>query len=192
MKSEKHLKKQKRTSLWEKPNIIAIESLLTAIVVIYYISSLIQFIMLNIISHGNASLANSGILLAISYSGQEELSIFQQALFISIPYLLAVILIEVTNFLVKRPIGAVKKTFFLFVQLSLFSFFLFSLLLFVISLIFSIRIVDSWQMLILQIKPDFQYKILIALSITIVIFGYFGSVLGRLKNYFSSQESNNS
>jgi hypothetical protein len=192
LKSEKHLKKQKRTSLWEKPNIIAIESLLTAIVVIYYISSLIQFIMLNIISHGNASLANSGILLAISYSGQEELSIFQQALFISIPYLLAVILIEVTNFLVKRPIGAVKKTFFLFVQLSLFSFFLFSLLLFVISLIFSIRIVDSWQMLILQIKPDFQYKILIALSITIVIFGYFGSVLGRLKNYFSSQESNNS
>ena len=143
------------------------------------------------ISRGNAVLTNNGVLLTISYTGQ-ELSIFQQVLFITLPYLLAVFLIETTNFVVKRPIGATKKTFFLFMQLSLFSFFMFSLFLFVISLIFSIIIVDSWQMLILQIKPDFQYKLLIAFSITIIIFGYFGSVLGRLKNYFSSHESNNS
>ena len=191
LKSEKPLKKKNRIPFWENPNIIAIESLFTTIVIIYYISTLLQLIVLNMISRGNAVLTNNGVLLTISYTGQ-ELSIFQQVLFITLPYLLAVFLIETTNFVVKRPIGATKKTFFLFMQLSLFSFFMFSLFLFVISLIFSIRIVDSWQMLILQIKPDFQYKLLIAFSITIIIFGYFGSVLGRLKNYFSSQESNNS
>jgi hypothetical protein len=192
LKSEKRSKKKEHVPFWKNPNIIAIESLAFSIAAIYYISSILQFALLKVILGKDAALSNDGIFLAISYPGQLDLSIFQQCLFILTPYLLSVVLIEITNILVRRTIKPAQKTFLLFTQLSLCGFFLFSLLLFVISLVFSVRIVDSWQMLMMQIKPDFQYKILIALSITVVIFGYFGSVLGRLKNYFSSQESNNS
>ncbi len=191
VKSEKHPKKEARTSVWKNPNIIAIESLISSIAVIYYFSTILQFILLKVILGKDATLGNAGVFITISFGGQVELSIFQQCLFIVTPYLLSVILIEIANVLVKRTEKQTLKTFLLFIQLSLFSFFLFSLLLFVFSLVFSVKIVDSWEILMMQIKPDFQFKIIIALSITVVIFGYFGSVLGRLKNYFSSQESDN-
>lgn len=191
LKSEKPSKKKASRSIWENPNIIAIESVITSIATIYYVSSILQFALFRVVFGKNVLLENDGVFISTSFPGQMDLSIVQQCLFILTPYLLSVVLIEVTNILVKRATKQTQKTFLLFTQLSLFSFFLFSLLLFVISLVFSVKIVDSWQNLMLQIKPDFQYKIIIALSVTIVFFGYFGSVLGRLKNYFSSQESNN-
>jgi hypothetical protein len=192
LKPKKQSKEKVHIPFWDNPNVIAIESLIATIVTIYYGAAVFQYIMLKILLGNSATLTANGIFLDISYSNQKDLSVFQQGFFICIPYLLSVVIIEATNYLVKRSKNASRKTFLLFMQLSLFSFFLFSLLFFVISLVFSVKIVDSWQMLILQLKPDFQYKIIIALIITVVIFGYFGSVLGRLKNYFSSQESNNS
>jgi hypothetical protein len=189
---KKHLQEKAPLPFWQNPKIIAVEAIIVSGILIYYLSSLVQYGVFKIFFKADIKLLGEGIALSTGFAGQENISTYQQILFICLPYLVAVVLIEAINILVRLTKKLQARTFLLFAQLSLFSFFFFSLILFILSMVFSLHIVDSWQMLIQHINADTLHKTIIAFCITIIIFSYFGFVLGRLKNYFSSQEPDNS
>jgi hypothetical protein len=158
---------------------------ITAALLILYPLQLLKYLLLNNFMHTPVTIVWKCIIpsLAIGYISNDTL-IFNIAN-VLFHYTAVVIIIEILNPVIFRVKTQLRRTYFVFVQFSLVTFFFFSFILFVVSYVGSFSINSDWDNLFLFLPREFNMKLVLSLCIVFIIFGYISLLLTRLKNQFS-------
>lgn len=105
-----------------------------------------------------------------------------------LPMAASIILNEVCVIGLKKMKSIGQKTFLLFFQLTITTFILFSIALFIVSFIFEIKLFNDWTLLTAYFKGQFEKRVVIAFFTILLSFSYSGMMLNRLRNLFTDEQ----
>lgn len=169
----------------KKRYLMAIAGLSLGLLSIIYINVLVQAVILFIFFNDFIHFEWNFLLPVIQIIHSEM--VFTPVLInMLLPYILAIVMIELLNLVLGALKDFYKRTIVLFYQFTLVSFLLFSSFGFIIAILTGWNINHNWTMTIQHLPKGFGERIFFAFFTAAVTFGYTGFILGRLKNLFSN------